>query len=107
MGCPDNTCNDCQQNPCIEDCGCPIEISSLACIRHNGNDLPCIDVVKGETLEAIVTKINDKFCEMVPGLNGDDGQDGQGIDHISFTGELWADGKPGQVSQYTLWGRCS
>lgn len=102
-----NECDECTEsttNTCLEDCGCPIEITSLACIRHAGSDLPCIDVVKGETLEAIVQKINDKFCDMVEGLDGEDGADGQGIDHVSFTGETGTEGQPGQTSEYTLWG---
>lgn len=100
-------CNECVEtatNSCLEDCGCPIEIPSLACIRHDGEDLPCIEVVKGETLEAIIQKINDKFCDTAPGLDGEDGDNGQGVDHASFTGPVGTEGQPGQTSEYTVWG---
>lgn len=96
MGCPES--NKCHE--CYDDCGCDIEITSLACIRHNGTDLPCIKVVKGDTLEVIMQKINNEFCELQKGLDGDDGQ---GIDHISYTGEGEA-GEPGTTSEYTVWG---
>lgn len=100
-------CDECVETPtnsCLEDCGCPIEITSLACIRHDGEDLPCIEVVKGETLEAIIQKINDKICVLAPGTDGDPGADGQGLDHVSFTGTPGTEGQPGQTSTYTIWG---
>jgi hypothetical protein len=99
-------CNECDNNfdGCIEECGCPIQINSLACIRHSGPDLPCLDVVKGETLEAIIAKIEQKFCSQVEGLDGIDGVDGQTIDHTSFTGEEGTEGGQGQLSEYTVWG---
>lgn len=99
-------CDECEEtsNDCLENCGCPIEITSLACIRHAGSDMPCIEVVKGDTLEAIIQKINDKICDLSTGVDGDDGADGQGIDHVSFTGEPGTEGQPGQTSEYTMWG---
>lgn len=99
-------CDECEEtsNDCLENCGCPIEITSLACIRHAGSEMPCIEVVKGDTLEAIVQKINDKICDLSTGVDGDDGEPGQGIDHVSFTGEPGTDGQPGQTSTYTMWG---
>lgn len=106
MGCNDcNECNDCT-DPCLEECGCDIEITSLACVRHDGEDFPCIEVVKGDSLEAIIQKINDKICEALPGNDGEDGADGQGIDHVSYTPSSVGDvpGQPGQTDTYTMWG---
>ena len=71
------SCNDCNNNPCNPkdcgctqvDCGCKYYIESLACIRHDGNDLGCIDVVKGDSLESILEKIHDVICN----ISGTDG----------------------------------
>ena len=103
MGC-DKCGGTTSTNNCLENCGCPIEISSFACVRYDGSDMPCLDVVRGETLEAIIKKIEAKFCDQVSGLDGEDGEDGQGIDHTSFTGEPGTEGQPGQTSEYTIWG---
>jgi len=97
-------CTESTTNDCLETCGCPIEITSLACIRHAGEGMPCIEVVKGDTLEAIIQKIEAKICEMAPGLDGDPGDDGQGIDHVIFTGEAGTEGQTGQTSTYTIYG---
>lgn len=101
MSCP--KCDESTVANCLEDCGCPIEITSLACIR-TATEYPCIEVIKGDTLEAIIQKIEDKICDTVSGLDGEDGADGQGVDHVSFTGESGTEGQPGQTSEYTVWG---
>jgi hypothetical protein len=95
------SCNECDSNfdDCIEECGCPIEIKSLACVRHDGRDLPCLDAIRGETLEAIIEKIDEKLCS----LGGEDGEDGQSVNHVSFTGEPGTEGEQGQLSEYTVW----
>jgi len=109
MACNDcNDCNDCNEttNPCEETCGCKYEVESLACIRHNGNDLPCINAVKGDTLESIIIKINEAFCEVQSGIDGDDGIDGQSVHHATFQPDFVGEvaGAEGQTDTYIFWG---
>jgi len=103
-GCTD--CNDC--NDCAEECGCAVEITSLSCVRHDGNDMPCLEVVTGDTLEAILQKIENKICDGTSGsvVDGIDGIDGQGIDHAAFLPNEPGDvaGGVGQTDTYTIWG---
>lgn len=68
MGCgcstPKNTCSDCCNNtdPCVDKtCGCEVELDA-ACIRYSGEDLPCAGIVKGDTIEAALAAISEKFC---------------------------------------------
>lgn len=101
-------CNECTEcNDCTEDCGCAVEISSFSCVRYDGIDLPCIEVVTGDTLEAVIAKINEKICEVRTGIDGEDGTDGQAIDHVSYTAGAAAGaiaGIAGETDTYTVWG---
>lgn len=79
-----NSCNECAQ----ESCGCKVKLSSFTCIRHDGNELPCIDVQPGDNGETILEKINEAICNQAliskgekgdPGEDGEDGEDGNTI----------------------------
>lgn len=63
-----NTCDPCNEQPC----GCAFEVDA-ACVRYTGNELPCIDVIPGETLEQALESINDKMCDLYPAVDGEDG----------------------------------
>lgn len=63
-----NTCDPCNQQPC----GCQFEVDA-ACVRYTGNELPCIDLTTGETLEQALESINDKICDLYPATDGVDG----------------------------------
>jgi hypothetical protein len=63
-----NTCDPCNQQPC----GCQFEVDA-ACVRYTGNELPCIDLIAGETLEQALESINDKMCDLYPATDGVDG----------------------------------
>lgn len=70
MGCGCNqqttttTCNDCCTNtdPCVtQPCGCEVELNA-ACVRYTGEDIPCIDVSTGDTMETALQSIGEKIC---------------------------------------------
>lgn len=72
-----SSCDPCNQQPC----GCAFEVDA-ACVRYTGPELPCVELNTGETLEQFLSKLNDKFCDIYPAVDGTDGQSAY---------ELWLD----------------
>jgi hypothetical protein len=106
-------CNSCNDNPCNpkdcgcqpEDCGCKFYIESLACIRHDGNDLDCLGAKKGDTLETIITKIDEKICDVQNGSDGDSAYDIAVSEGFDGTVEEWLEsleGAQGPKGDYTV-----
>ena len=83
-----NTCNSCTQpkstcrcsDPCKKEtckeevCGCKIELDA-ACVRIN-RELECLEISKGQTVEDVLTSIDEKLCGITSGADGEDGEDG-------------------------------
>ena len=53
---PTGTCQACK------------EIVRAECVKYYGEDLDCIEVTSGDTLDEILTTLNDRLCEEVSGL---------------------------------------
>jgi len=102
-GCSKCGCSD----PCETGCGCEVKLASLTCATHDGLAYDCIDVEPGDNLENIISKINTAICNIAQDLPvGDDGADGQGIDHVSFTSTNAPNGlasQSGFFDTYTMW----
>lgn len=67
MACPDN--NPCyhQNEPCdcneYQNCGCP-NPNTFGCTSYTGSSLACLGVANGENGDDILTKINNKVCDI-------------------------------------------
>ncbi len=99
------SCNKCNNKPCNPkdcgckqvECGCKYYIESLACIRHDGNDLECIEATAGESLESIIQKIDNKLCD-TSGVDGFSAYDIAVSEGFEGTIQEWLDslqGEPG------------
>lgn len=53
-----------------EECGCKTTINSFRCVRYDGHILPCINLKKGDTLEAAFENINSLLCNIKDGEDG-------------------------------------
>lgn len=60
-------CTEITTNPCTAETGCTIT-SYAKCIVYSGNNLTCSGVLKGDTLEQALTKIDSQICA-IGGLN--------------------------------------
>lgn len=64
MSCQDvNPCNPC--NPDYSDTGCP-DYPNSGCIIYNGDDIPCLSIVKTESLNDVIDHIKDTLCALTP-----------------------------------------
>jgi len=54
-----NTTTACAESTC----GCAFEVDA-GCVRYSGESLSCIDVISGNLLSDVLTKINAKYCEV-------------------------------------------
>jgi hypothetical protein len=97
-----NKCNKC--NPCDckcpqVDCGCKYFIDSLACIRHDGPSLDCLDINSGQTLEEIILAIDSRLCQVQSGDPGLSAYDIAVENGFEGTEQEWLDslvGEPGE-----------
>lgn len=123
------TCN----TKCTKSCG----NTSCNCVtRYNGPDIDCLGISEGDTFETVLSKLSAYVCNInfedgvgiqnmtydsttddfevtltdgtfynFTGLQGDDGQS---IDHTSFTSTTAGAGQPaslpGETDTYTVWG---
>lgn len=131
--CCNNDCNNCCEvtDPCQEQgCGCDFYVPA-GCVRITGNPLECLEIVTGQTLEEALESINSIVCDLSSGEDGEDGDsayqiwlnlgnsgteqdfidslmgdDGQGVDHVSFTSSTGGGGAgvAGETDTYTVWG---
>lgn len=65
---PCEACVDCVEPVTCDDInysddGCP-ETVALRCVQYTGNALPCINVLKLDSGDTILTKLNAKICQM-------------------------------------------
>lgn len=74
-------CNNCNKK-CGEaqPCGCPIKLDSFQCVRHDGEDLSCIDFKKGQTLEQFAKAVNKSICDLANMAQGPQGEQGEKVD---------------------------
>lgn len=56
-------CNPC--NPAYTDTGC-LDYPNSSCIIYNGDDIPCLSVVKTENLNEVLQHIKDVVCALTP-----------------------------------------
>jgi hypothetical protein len=131
--CCSNDCNNCCEvtDPCQEQgCGCDLYVPA-ACVRITGNPLECLEISTGQTLEEALESINNIVCDLSSSEDGEDGDsayqiwlnlgnsgteqdfidslmgdDGQGVDHVSFTSSTGGGGAgvAGETDTYTVWG---
>lgn len=118
-------CNRCNRTSCR---------CSTTPLRYTGPDIDCVGVLQNDTFETVVRKLTDYVCDisfedgvgianilfnegdctitivMTNGVTYNTeslcGEDGQGIDHTSFTSSTGGGvvGEPGETDTYTVWG---
>lgn len=56
----ENDCG-CNSSNSSSTCGCKTTVTTN-CVRHTGANLDCLGVTQGDSLETILSKLNDKYC---------------------------------------------
>jgi hypothetical protein len=86
----------CAKKTCSSNCRC-----NTVPLRFNGDDIACLGVNKGDSFEAVIRKVSDFVCN----ISFADGEDGQSVDHVSFTSSTGGSaGLAGHTDTYTVWG---
>ena len=63
---PCNNCNNCNNcDPNYSSLGCP-SYPNTECVIYNGDDIPCLSIVKTENLNEVLQHIKDVVCGLTP-----------------------------------------
>lgn len=62
------SCNNCHPELDCNECSC-LTTPSTDCVFYRGATLPCLNIVKGDVLTAILTKVDTAICNGLPSFN--------------------------------------
>ena len=46
--------------------------TNTSCVIYDGDDLPCLDIKKGDRMNNVLSKIDDSFCQILERMKGID-----------------------------------